>query len=116
MNEKTIHGTPITNRGTSVVATLGLCFLLAACRPAPDDGATANWPHHGADHSSSKYAPHGQIDRGNFSELEIAWSWGSADSRIDEELRYFTGDYRATPIFVDGVLYTATNRAQEPAL
>lgn len=55
-------------------AVLGLCFLLAACRPAPDGDATANWLHHGADHSSSKYAPHGQIDRGNFSELEISWA------------------------------------------
>ena len=31
-------------------------------------------------------------------------------------MRYFTGDYRATPIFVDGVLYTATNHSQVVAL
>ena len=110
------HGTPTAFRWTFVLPILGLCLALAACQPEPGGVATANWPHHGADHSSSKYAPHGQIDRGNFAELEVAWTWASADSRIDEALRYFTGDYRATPVFVDGVLYTATNHSQVVAL
>ena len=111
------HGTATLLRRTSALLTIGFCLALAACRPeSGGDDSAANWPHHGADHSSSKYAPLAQIDRGNFSSLEVAWSWQSADFRIDEELRYFTGDYRATPVFVNGVLYTATNHGQVVAL
>ena len=52
----------------------------------------------------------------NFDQLELAWRWRSADYRIDEDLLYFTGDYRATPLVVDGVMYTATNHSQVVAL
>ena len=110
------HGTATLLRRTSALLTIGFCLALAACRPQSGDDSTANWPHHGADHSSSKYAPLAQIDGNNFASLEVAWSWQSADSRIEQELRYFTGDYRATPIFVNGVLYTATNHGQVVAL
>ena len=94
-----------------------LTFLLAACQPqSGDESAGVNWLHHGSDHASTKYIPLDQINRDNFSELEVAWTWGSADYLIDEDLRYFTGDYRATPIFVNGVVYMTTNQGQVAAL
>lgn len=77
---------------------------------------TAEWLHHGGDHASSKYAPFDQINANNFEELEVVWRWQSADLQIPEELLYSTGDYRATPLYIDGVLYTNTNHGQVVAL
>ena len=77
---------------------------------------TTEWLHHGGDHASSKYAPFDQINANNFDELEVVWRWQSADLQIPEELLYSTGDYRATPLYIDGVLYTNTNHGQVVAL
>ena len=46
---------------------------------------SAQWKHHGGDHSSSKYAPFDQINAGNFEQLEVAWRWESADLRLPED-------------------------------
>lgn len=77
---------------------------------------SAQWKHHGGDHSSSKYAPFDQINAGNFEQLEVAWRWESADLRLPEDQIFPTGDYRATPIYVNGIIYTATNHSQVVAL
>ena len=74
------------------------------------------WLHHGGDHFSSKYAPFGEINADNFEQLQVAWRWQSADLRIPENLLYPTGDYRATPLYINGVIYTNTNHGQVAAL
>ena len=78
--------------------------------------ADPEWRHHGGDHSSSKYAPFNQINSGNFDQLEVAWRWQSADLRVPPDQLYPTGDYRATPLYVNGVIYTTTNHSQIAAL
>ena len=104
----------------TISLAVSLLFMAAACTPESVEeeqaNATGEWRHHGMDHASTKYADLDQVDASNFSELELAWSWESADNRIDEELRYFTGDYRATPLMVNGIVYTATNHGQVVAL
>ena len=103
-----------------IVRLLLLSALLVACAPDADRespaAASVEWRHHGADHASTKYAALSQIHAANFAQLEIAWRWKSADYRIDEELLYFTGDYRATPLMIGGRVYTATNHGQVVAL
>ncbi len=103
-----------------IVRLLLLSPLLVACAPDADRespaAASVEWRHHGADHASTKYAALSQIHAANFAQLEIAWRWKSADYRIDEELLYFTGDYRATPLMIGGRVYTATNHGQVVAL
>jgi quinoprotein glucose dehydrogenase len=74
------------------------------------------WRHAGASHTSSKYSPLDQIDRGNFADLEIAWRYQSADRRLPQELAYATGDYRAVPLVINGTMYTNTNHGQVVAL
>lgn len=94
--------------------------LLLSCSEQNLDSTSAahsdQWKHHGGDHSSSKYAPFDQINAGNFEQLEVAWRWESADLRLPEDQIFPTGDYRATPIYVDGIIYTATNHSQVVAL
>jgi quinoprotein glucose dehydrogenase len=83
----------------------------------PDqESAFSEWRHAGGNHYSEKYAPLDQIDAGNFNQLEIAWRWQSIDSRLPADLAFPTGDYRAVPLVVDGVLYTNTNHGQVVAL
>lgn len=101
----------------------GIFFVLlivAGCSETPNEEQAkiplGEWRHHGADHASTKYAPLSQIDGSNFDQLELAWSWQSADYRVDEELLYFTGDYRATPLMIGGNVYTVTNHGQVVAL
>lgn len=94
--------------------------LLLSCGEQNLDSTSAahsdQWKHHGGDHSSSKYAPFDQINAGNFEQLEVAWRWESADLRLPEDQIFPTGDYRATPIYVNGIIYTATNHSQVVAL
>ncbi len=83
---------------------------------AQDGVGIGEWRHHGSDHRSTKYSALSQIDASNFSKLEMAWRWESADFRIPEELLFYTGDYRATPLMIGGRVYTATSHGQVVAL
>ena len=85
---------------------------------AADGTAGGEWHHHGGDHASTKYSPLTQIDAGNFSKLQVAWRWKSADQDIpySDGGRYYTGDYRATPLMVGGRVYAATSHGQVAAL
>ncbi|MDP6651720.1 MAG: PQQ-binding-like beta-propeller repeat protein, partial [Gammaproteobacteria bacterium] len=106
-----------------LVKTFFICSLLTVLTGCAEQSSeeqqvvdTGDWLHHGGDHSSAKYADLDQIDASNFEQLRLAWRWESADNRIPEELLYPTGDYRATPLVVNGVMYTATNHSQVVAL
>lgn len=101
--------------------SVALCSsILANCGNQTEDSTeelvNSEWHHHGGDHFSSKYAPLDQINGDNFDQLEVAWRWESADLRLPEELNYPTGDYRATPLFINGIMYTNTNHGQVVAL
>ncbi len=65
-------------------------LLLGANPVTGQSGAPANgeWPTYGGDIGGSKYSPLDQIDRTNFADLEIAWSWRSADGFLSVD----TGD------------------------
>jgi quinoprotein glucose dehydrogenase len=102
-----------------------LCVIFAGCAPPTDsqdqsavavtsDVGQVEWRHHGNDLASSKYSPLDQINGANFSELEVAWRWESADRRLGGA--YDTGHYTATPLMVGGVVYAATSHGQIAAL
>ena len=63
--------------------------------------ASTNWPTYGGNLASHRYSPAGQITKDNFNRLEIAW-------RLKTDFLGPRPDnlYSATPLFVDGVLYT----------
>jgi quinoprotein glucose dehydrogenase len=71
-----------------------LCLQLSdASAAAPEN---ADWPVYLGGKTRSLYAPLQQINRGNVSELEVAWTFETGD----------TGEYQANNLIVDGVLYT----------
>ncbi len=68
-----------------------------AARPRAADLEPQNWLTAGRDQNQSYYAPLTQIDVGNVGRLGFAWAYDLGTRRGQE----------ATPIVVDGVMYTA---------
>jgi quinoprotein glucose dehydrogenase len=87
-----------------VVAATSLVFSVGGSG-ARAQGGTAkpgtNWPTYGGNLASQRYSPADQITKDNFNKLEIAW-------RLKTDFLGPRPDtlYSATPLFVDGVLYT----------
>jgi quinohemoprotein ethanol dehydrogenase len=95
---------------------LGICAavfasLLQACGTTPDGPAAvdqarllaaaedpANWITHGGTFEEQRYSALDQVNEGNVGQLGLAWSFEFDTSRGQE----------ATPIVVDGVIYTST--------
>jgi len=102
------------------------------------------WTTYGGDLGSTRYAPLDQIDRGNFNQLELAWSWDSVDGflskagphgewwgnardvfdalQAEDPKRWRGGrpprmsSLKATPLMIDGVLYLSTPLYQAAAV
>lgn len=91
-----------SRRGTLIALALG--FVLVGWMPAAAQGpGTENgeWHYLGGDAWHTRYLPASQIDASNFNELEVAWEWnGQSFGAKGPDLM------RATPSYVDGVLYT----------
>jgi quinoprotein glucose dehydrogenase len=84
-----------------VCRRLTLLALLAACArssPPADD-----WPITGRDPGNSRFSPLDQINTSNVARLRVAWVYHTGDLPPDGH-----AEIQATPIVVDGVLYTTT--------
>jgi len=92
-----------------VLVSVGLAFGQQGAR----DG---QWRHYAGDPGSTKYSALDQITKDNVAKLAVAWRWTSPD----EEVRIFKFPvpfvYEATPLYVDGTLYTSTSFCQVAAI
>ncbi len=101
---------------------LGIVTVLAsACAPARDQAvappAPGNWAVYGSDKASTKFTRLDGITGENFPNLTIAWQWATADQPIlDADTTMWTGRYEATPLAIDGILYTTTSLSQAVAI
>ena len=67
----------------------------------------SEWRYFGADRAFTRYSPLEQIGPENVSKLTVLWRRPAVDAKLKAtypELRV-SGNFRSTPIFVDGVLY-----------
>jgi quinoprotein glucose dehydrogenase len=102
-----------------VALTIALCPSLALAQYGATNG---EWRTYAGDLGGTKYSPLDQIDGTNFSTLEIAWRWTSADGELDldalRELHPEIGirNFKTTPLMVDGVVYVSTPLALSAAL
>ena len=92
--------------------TLALVILLTipsvgvAQLTGVEDG---EWRYLGGDAGHTRSAPWlNQIDASNFSDLEVAWIWRGNNFGSGGEYTF-----RATPVFVDGVLYTVAGQRRQ---
>lgn len=99
-----------------VLLSFGVWF--AACAPADEsDSASGDWPAYAADKASSKYSSLDQVGPDNVADLQIAWTWSSVDQPlIDADTLLHTARNEATPIAIDGILYTSTSLSQVAAI
>src|SRR5688572_20577988 len=82
------------------------------------DTSKGEWPYYGGDAAGRKYSPLTQIDASNVKSLGIAWSWDSPDNALVSAAttRERPGSFKATPLMIDGVLYTSTGFNQVAAI
>ena len=99
-------------------------LVLAGCATGAQLGMTAasqsgEWRSYGSDSASTKYSPLDQINRTNAADLKIAWEWQSPDANVirdNPDLKLAPGEFQATPIMAEGVLYTSTAMSQVAAI
>ena len=95
---------------TSLLVASAIAFVIVSPRAdaqggatqAPAPGAvTTTWPTYGSNLASHRYSPADQINKDNFSKLQVAW-------RLKTDFLGPRPDtlYSATPLQVDRVLYT----------
>jgi len=68
----------------------------------------AEWTNYHGDTASTHYAPIDYINKDNVQNLEIAWRWYTTNHGPQPEF-----NYEATPLMVDGVLYTTAGRRRD---
>ena len=97
-----------------LIAFIGLPALVASYAGADEAG---EWRAYAKDNASTKYSPLDQINRDNFKDLRIVWRWSSVDDEIlNANPGLWAWAYEATPIMVNGVLYTSTPLNQVAAI
>jgi len=102
-----------------VSAVLIALIFLTSAAVAQTGAGDGQWRHYGGDHRATKYTPLDQINRDNFQDLEIVWSWESADKNLKEQLkklRFRPYDFRGTPLYAGDKVYMCTNFCQIAAL
>lgn len=87
---------------------LSIGVLMTACLTAQTNVKTGEWRHYGADLANTHYSPLDQINASNFNRLQVAWRFKTDNLGPSRE-----GQLEATPLMVNGMLYTAggTRRA-----
>jgi quinoprotein glucose dehydrogenase len=96
------------------VTLLLLCPLPGRAQYGVKDG---QWRSYAGDTGSTKYSALDLINKDNVKKLEIAWRWKSPDNAIRSKNPFLVPFiYEATPLLVNGVLYTSTSFAQIAAI
>jgi quinoprotein glucose dehydrogenase len=84
------------------ILSFGVALLgTAAC--ATHDAPAGDWRVSGGDPANTRYSSLDQINRGNVAQLRLAWTYHTGDRPPGGR-----SEIQATPIVIDGVLYTTT--------
>jgi quinoprotein glucose dehydrogenase len=94
-------------RGTSTWAAFVVTAATAAAL-AQQGSSRGEWTRYGGDAGYTKYAPLDQIDKNNVSRLRVAWKRPAIDASLSSKAPNlsYSNNFRATPLMIDGVLYS----------
>ena len=96
---------PAGGRRRSATLAVAWAGILAAgplsAVPTALQAQDGEWRYWGSDAASTRYSPLDQIDASNFGDLEVAWTWRGDNFGPEADPLL-----RATPIYVDGRLYS----------
>jgi quinoprotein glucose dehydrogenase len=102
-------------RGQAQYSICGLvvifCIALVSSGISGQRSKRTEWPNYGNDPGGMRYSPLCQINRGNVSQLKVAWVYHTGDIS-DGTIYPRKSEFESTAIFVDGALYltSAFNR------
>jgi quinoprotein glucose dehydrogenase len=94
--------------------------MLSAGRE-PREGATqarlpmVEWPYVAADPRNSRYSSLADVNAGTVRQLSVAWRW-RPEERPMPEFKTVPGNFTATPLMIDNVVYVSTNYNRVAAL
>src|SRR5437870_559924 len=90
------------------LAGLIAAALLSTTGSAQRGAPSGEWRSYSGDVGSTKYAPLDQINKANVKSLKIAWRRPAVDARLKSQnpKLTFSSNFRATPLMVNGVLYS----------
>lgn len=98
-----------TKRISVLLGVLGVLTFNAEAQHGAPNGEWHTW---GGDAGSTRYSALDQINQDNINEVDVVWRWKALPldgGRPDTNLK-------ATPLYIDGVLYTPTGVHQAAAL
>jgi quinoprotein glucose dehydrogenase len=81
----------------------GGALLIIAAGYVTHDTPAADWRVTGGEPGNTRYSSLDQINRSNVAQLRLAWTYHTGDLTPDGH-----SEIQATPIIIDGVLYTTT--------
>ena len=103
----------VTTRQAIRFVAIILVSSAGAAVLAQQGAPNGEWPSFGGDRGNTKHSPLDQIDRHNFTDLEVAWSWETISEPIARENeRVRRGQFKVTPLMVDGLVYVSTTLSQ----
>jgi quinoprotein glucose dehydrogenase len=86
---------------------ISIAVLLAAPAMGADQSKSVEWPYYGNDQGGQRYSPLDQINRGNVSQLKVAWVYHTGDIS-NGNLGPSKSGFENTPIVIDGTMYIST--------
>lgn len=100
--------------GRRIITGLGSLFalvvLVATVRTQERGIPPGEWRYIGGDAGQTRYSPLDQINGSNFGTLEVAWTWRGDNFGPSPDYLF-----RATPLYVDGILYTVAGQRRAVA-
>jgi quinoprotein glucose dehydrogenase len=85
-----------------LLVALTLALTAAAAPPAETD-----WPVYGGDPGGTKFSPLTDVNRDTVRRLAPAWQWSTREKAM-RDLGTRPGNFQATPLMIDNVLYLST--------
>ncbi len=106
---------------TGILVAFSFLLACSAVRCSEVQGqqgaSDGQWPTYGGDPGSTKYSNLDQITKDNVAKLKVAWQWSSPENeRIKQDRRLGSFAYEATPVMIDGVLYTSSSHCDVIAI
>ena len=96
---RAVRGRPLRRLRQTLATAVTFAGSACASRSLPN----ADWPVTGGDPGNTRYSTLDQITRDNVAQLRVAWVYHTGDMPPGDQ-----SQIQATPIVIDGVLYTTT--------
>lgn len=103
----------------AILFSIGIAAISRGADVSPvAQGATdGQWRYYSGDGASTKYSTLDHITAENVGRVKVAWSWDSIDAELQKKNRSLgTFTCEATPLAINGRLYTSTSLSQVAAI